>query len=333
LKQRPLFTLLDELTMKALQFSRTGDLAALQVVELPTPVPATGEVLVQIKAAGLNPSDVKNVLGRFPYTTMPRVPGRDFAGVVVEGPQALIGQEVWGTGKEIGFLRDGSHAGYIALPSQGVALKPTSLSFVQAASLGVPYTTAWDALERSLVHAGTRLLVIGANGAVGSAAIALAKVRGAQVLAAVRKPDQLQMLQAQGFDAIQLDKPEDLGAQVNAVFAGGADVIFDTTGFWLPAAVPALAQFGRIAIIAAPVDGHVQLPALALYRKGGSVVGINSLLYGVEACARMLEQFGKLFDEGALPLPTGLLESPLEEGVARYADVNQGGAEKVILVP
>jgi NADPH2:quinone reductase len=115
LKQRPLFTLLDELTMKALQFSRTGDLAALQVVELPTPVPATGEVLVQIKAAGLNPSDVKNVLGRFPYTTMPRVPGRDFAGVVVEGPQALIGQEVWGTGKEIGFLRDGSHAGYIAL--------------------------------------------------------------------------------------------------------------------------------------------------------------------------------------------------------------------------
>jgi NADPH2:quinone reductase len=62
-------------------------------------------------------------------------------------------------------------------------------------------------------------------------------------------------------------------------------------------------------------------------------VGINSLLYGVEACARMLEQFGKLFDEGTLPLPTGLLESPLDEGVARYADVNQGGAEKVILVP
>lgn len=319
--------------MKALQFSRTGDLAALEVVDLPTPVPAEGEVLVQIKAAGLNPSDVKNVLGRFPYTTMPRIPGRDFAGVVIEGPQALIGREVWGTGKEIGFVRDGSHAGYITLPAKGVAIKPASLSFAQAASLGVPYTTAWDALERSLVQAGTRLLVIGANGAVGSAAIALAKVRGAHVLAAVRKPDQLKALQEQGFHAIQLDKPEDLGAQVNAVFSGGADVIFDTTGFWLPAAVPALAPFGRIAIIAAPVDGLVQLPALALYRKGGSVVGINSLLYGVEACAQMLEQFGKLFDEGTLPLPTGLLESPLEEGVARYAEVNQGGADKVILLP
>lgn len=319
--------------MKALQFSRTGDLAALEVVELPTPVPAEGEVLVQIKAAGLNPSDVKNVLGRFPYTTVPRVPGRDFAGVVVEGPKELVGQEVWGTGNQIGFSRNGSHAGYITLSAKGVAIKPKSLSFVQAASLGVPYTTAWDALERSQVDGNTRLLVIGANGAVGSAAIALAKVRGAEVLAAVRRPEQVEALQAQGFQAILLGKAEELAAQVNAVFAGGADVIFDTTGFWLPASVQALAPFGRIAIIAAPVDGHVQLPALALYRKGGSVVGINSLLYGVEACARMLEQFGKLFDDGTLPLPTGLIESPIEDGPARYAEVSQGGADKVILLP
>ena len=319
--------------MKALQFSRTGDLAALEVVQLPTPVPAEGEVLVQIKAAGLNPSDVKNLLGRFPYTTVPRVPGRDFAGVVVEGPRELVGQEVWGTGNQIGFSRNGSHAGYITLSAKGVAIKPKSLSFVQAASLGVPYTTAWDALERSQVDGNTRLLVIGANGAVGSAAIALAKVRGAQVLAAVRRPEQVEALQAQGFQAILLGKAEELAAQVNAVFAGGADVIFDTTGFWLPASVQALAPFGRIAIIAAPVDGHVQLPALALYRKGGSVVGINSLLYGVEACARMLEQFGKLFDDGTLPLPTGLIESPIEDGPARYTEVHQGGADKVILLP
>ncbi|RAU48769.1 MULTISPECIES: zinc-binding alcohol dehydrogenase family protein [unclassified Pseudomonas] len=319
--------------MKALQFSRTGDLAALEVVELPTPVPAEGEVLVQVKAAGLNPSDVKNVLGRFPYTTLPRVPGRDFAGVVIQGPDDLMGKEVWGTGNKIGFSRDGSHAGYITLPASGVALKPSSLSFAQAASLGVPYTTAWDALERSRVDGQTRVLVIGANGAVGSAAIALAKVRGAQVLAAVRRPEQVQTLNAQGFKAIALGKPEELAAQVAEVFEGGADVIFDTTGFWLPAAVQALAPFGRIAIIAAPVDGHVQLPALALYRKGGSVVGINSLLYGVEACARMLEQFGRLFDEGKLPLPEGLVETPIEEGLARYAEVNQGGADKVILIP
>src|SRR5690606_20183886 len=289
--------------MKALQFSRTGDLAALQYGELPKPIPGPDEVLIQVKAAGLNPSDVKNVLGLFPYTTLPRVPGRDFAGVVVQGPQALLGQEVWGTGKEPGFFRDGSHAEFLTLPAKGVALKPTHLSFSQAASLGVPYTTAWDALQRSLVGAETRLLVIGANGAVGSAALALGKILGAQVLGAVRRPEQLKTLQEQGFDAILLDTADELAGQVSAIYKGGADVIFDTTGFWLPGAVSALAPFGRIAIIAAPVDGHVQLPALALYRKGGSVVGINSLLYDCQACAKMLDQFGRFFDEGSLPLP------------------------------
>jgi len=319
--------------MKALQFSKTGDLAALQYLDAAKPVTAPGEVLVQIKAAGLNPSDVKNVLGRFPYTTLPRIPGRDFAGIVIEGPQALIGQEVWGTGKELGFIRDGSHAEYLTLPAKGVALKPKALSFAQAASLGVPFTTAWDALERSRVTANTRLLVIGANGAVGSAALAFAKIRGAQVLGAVRRPEQVKALNKDGFDAILLDKPEDLAASVNAVFKGGADVIFDTTGFWLPPAVAALAPFGRIAIIAAPVDGHVQLPALALYRKGGSVVGINSLLYGVEACAEMLNEFGRFFDDGLLALPSGLFESPLGEGLQRYAEVNQGSGDKIVLVP
>ena len=318
--------------MKALQFDKTGDLSSLRLVDVPTPMPGADDVLVEIKAAGLNPSDVKNVLGRFPYTTLPRIPGRDFAGVVVEGPQALLGQEVWGTGRELGFFADGSHAQFVKLPANGVAHKPSHLSFAQAASLGVPYTTAWDALERSLVSAGTRLLVIG-GGAVATAALALAKVRGAQILAAARRPEQVKALQAQGYATIQLDKPEDLGAQVNAVYRGGADVIFDTTGFWLPASVAALAAFGRIAIIAAPVDGHVQLPALALYRKGGSVVGINSLLYGVQACAAMLEQFGRFFDEGLLPLPQEWVEVPLAEGLDSYAQVNQGGGDKIILIP
>src|SRR5471030_2438657 len=319
--------------MKALQFTATGDLSTLRFVDVATPVPAAGEVLVQIKAAGLNPSDAKNVLGRFPYTTLPRIPGRDFAGVVVEGPQEWVGQAVWGTGRDLGFFADGSHAQYLTVSAKGVAHKPTHLSFAQAASLGVPYTTAWDALERSGVAKGTRLLVIGANGAVGSAALALAKIRGAQGWEEVRTADQVEVLQAQGFDAITLGQPEELGAQVNAVFKGGADVIFDTTGFWLPASVAGLAPFGRIAIIAAPVDGHVQLPALALYRKGGSVVGINSLLYNCEACAAMLDQFGTFFDQGLLPLPEGLVESPLAQGLERYAEVNQGSGDKVILLP
>lgn len=319
--------------MHALQFAHTGDLAALQLVELAKPVPAAGEVLVEVRAAGLNPSDVKNVLGRFPYTTLPRVPGRDFAGVVVEGPQELIGQEVWGTGRGLGFNRDGSHADYLTLPAGGVARKPTVLSFSQAAALGVPYSTAWDALQRSQVGNGTRLLVIGANGAVGSAAVALGKALGANVLAAVRRSEEQQQLIANGTPCLLLEQPENLAAQVQAVFAEGAEVIFDTTGFWLAAAVPALANFGRLAIIAAPLDGQVQLPALALYRRGGVLVGVNSLLYDTVQCARMLEQFGQLFEEGRLPLPTGLIEVPLQQGLQSYAEVNAGRSEKIIFLP
>ncbi|WP_207885301.1 zinc-binding alcohol dehydrogenase family protein [Pseudomonas sp. 30_B] len=318
--------------MKALQFDRTGDLAALSFTELPDPVPAADEVLVEIHAAGLNPSDVKNVLGRFPYTTVPRVPGRDFAGTVVKGPAELLGKSVWGTGKGLGFTRDGSHAQLMSVPAGGVALMPERMSFAQAASCGVPYTTAWDALERSQVRAGTRLLVIG-SGAVGAAAIALATARGAEVLGAVRRAESQAELLAQGIRSILLGSAEALPAQVEEHFPGGAEVIFDTTGFWLPAAVAALGTFGRIAIIAAPVDGHVHLPALALYRRGGTVVGVNSLLYDPVACAGMLREFGQWFDDGKLPLPSGLREVPLSEGVQRYREINEGSSEKIILVP
>lgn len=149
----------------------------------------------------------------------------------------------------------------------------------------------------------------------------------------MRREEQRQALEAQGIPALLLGEPAELAAQVEGVFPGGAEVIFDTTGFWLEAAVPALASFGRLAIIAAPLDGHVRLPALSLYRRGASVVGINSLLYGVEACAGFLGAFGELFDQGRLPLPGNLREVPLEQGVEQYHAVHAGCAEKVVLVP
>lgn len=319
--------------MKALQFSATGSLDHLRLVDLPTPVAGPDEVLIRVEAAGLNPSDVKNVLGRFPYTTLPRVPGRDFAGVVEQGPAHLLGKAVWGTGKGPGFLRDGSHAQFLTVPASGVALKPQSLSFQQAAAIGVPFTTAYDAVERAQVQRDTTFLVIGANGAVGSAALALAKARGARVLAAVRRAEQVHGLQAKGYDVIVLGAPGSLAEQVGEIFPGGAQVIFDTTGFWLPEAVPALANFGRIAIIAAPPDGMVHFPALALYRKGGVLVGVNSLLYDNTDCARMLEQFGIHFDTGLIEAPKDIVEIPLAEGKAQYELIAHGSSAKVVLIP
>ncbi len=297
------------------------------------PLPAEGEVLVEIRAAGLNPSDVKNVLGRFPYTTLPRTPGRDFSGIVMEGPSDLVGKEIWGTGQELGFTRDGSHARYMTLPVGGVAIKPTTLSFVQAAACGVPFTTAWSALEQARVTPETSLLIIGAAGSVGRAALALGRWRGARkMIGAVRRPEQASALAAEGIASIVLGEPASLSDAMREQLPGGPDVIFDTTGAWLPASVAALARFGRIAVIAAPPDGHVRLPVLDLYRRGGSVVGVNSLLYDTEQCARMLDHLAPAFDSGAVAPPHSPRQAALEDGPERYRAIERGDAEKTVFV-
>ena len=80
------------------------------------PLLKSGEALVRVHSAGVNPSDVKAALGIMPKAIFPRIPGRDFSGVVVDGPSDWIGKEVWGSGGDVGITRDGSHAGWLVLP-------------------------------------------------------------------------------------------------------------------------------------------------------------------------------------------------------------------------
>ena len=317
--------------MMALRFDRTGDLDALRLEDMAAPEPAAGEVRVRIVAAGLNPSDVKNVLGRFPYTTFPRTPGRDFAGIVDRGPVDRLGLEVWGTGNELGFTRDGAHAGYVTLPADAIVKRPAALSFTQCAASGVPYTTALNALERTGVTGDSAVLVVG-HGAVGKAAVDIARWLGARVVCAVRRPEHVAYLAEQGVPAIRLGESHTLDASLRGHFAHGADVIFDTTGAWLEAAVAALAKFGRLAVIAAPADGHVRVPTLGLYRKGGSIVGVNSLLYDACACAPMLERLGAAFDSGSLPAPVEPSVVPFEGALGAYRRVEGGRSHKLVFV-
>jgi len=318
--------------MLALTFGRTGDLSALELLEVPAPEPKPGEVVVRIVAAGLNPSDVKNVRGSFPYTTVPRIAGRDFAGIVARGPADFVGAAVWGTGGELGFTRDGTHAEYVALPLEGVSRKPDALGFEQAASVGVPYTTAWSALERCDVSAGDRVVVIGATGAVGAAAMDLAAWRGAHVVGVVRRHEQRLALEAKGRQGVTVERPAALADAVLRIFEDGANVIVDTTGAYLDAAVHALAAEGRVAVITAADGGTVALPVRSLYRRGGVVVGINSLLYDSVTCAKVLDRIGAGFTLGALPAPSGFTVTPLSGAVAAYRDVAAGGAGKRVLV-
>jgi NADPH:quinone reductase len=158
--------------MKALRFEKMGSLEELKIQDVPQPIPGPGFLLVAVKSAGLNPSDAKNVLGRMHQTKAPRIPGRDFAGIVAVGTDAYpIGSEVFGAGGTLGFTHDGSHAEYIEVPAEAVQPKPRALTFEQAASVGIPYLTAWHAIiDVASLKEGETILITGTTGAVGDAA-------------------------------------------------------------------------------------------------------------------------------------------------------------------
>lgn len=319
--------------MKALRFEKTGDLDHLHLADVPVPEPGEHEVLVEVRAAGLNPSDIKNVLGNFPYTTLPRTPGRDFAGVVVMGPENWQGRAVWGTGKEVSFSRDGSHADYICVPVSGITAMPESLSFARAATCGVPYITAMDGLERTQADADDRLVVTGGNGAVGRAVINLAHSRGIHTLAVTRREEESERLASEGIDAITMDDPATLPERVEHHFGKPATLVFETTGHLLAPCVRLLAPYGHLLVIAAPPGGNVEVPVLDLYRRGGSIIGINSLLYDLDASARLLEQLTLAFDKGELAPPPEPQAVPLEEAVHAYRALQEGRSVKTVLVP
>jgi NADPH:quinone reductase len=175
--------------MKSLRFTKFGPPSVLRIEELPIPEPGPGEALVRVNAAAINPSDIGNVAGRFKKTTLPRTPGRDFAGVVVKG-ERHEGKEVWGSAPDLGIVCEGSHAEYVVVPTKTLSLKPKSLSMAQAAAIRVPYITAWaSVMNAAQIQAGETILIVGARGAVGQAATQIANWKKARVIGADNTSD------------------------------------------------------------------------------------------------------------------------------------------------
>src|ERR1700723_1072784 len=173
--------------MRAIRFKAFGDQSVLELTEVAVPAIAETTALVRVTAASINPSDVKNVAGAMKQTTLPRIPGRDFAGVVKAGPAEWIGAAVWGTGGDTGFTRDGTHAELIAVPVASLRRKPDALSFDQAAPAGVNYMAAWCGIEAAGLKVGETLLLLGAGGGLGSAAAQIARRLGARIIGAARR--------------------------------------------------------------------------------------------------------------------------------------------------
>ena len=123
---------------------------------------APDQVIVEVHSAGVNMSDVKAALGAMPHAVWPRTPGRDWSGIVIEGPASLKGREVWGTGGDLGISRDGSHSHSLVLPCAAVRPKPKSVSLIEAGAVGVPFVTAYEGYRRAgMPQTGDVVLVLG----------------------------------------------------------------------------------------------------------------------------------------------------------------------------
>ncbi|MDQ2733063.1 MAG: zinc-binding alcohol dehydrogenase family protein [Armatimonadota bacterium] len=320
--------------MRALQFRKSGSLSHLEMVELARPEPDWEEALVQVHAAAINPSDAKNVMGMMPHTTLPRVPGRDFAGVVVQG--LLAGVEVWGTGGELGFTRDGSHAEYLVLPANALSPKPPSLSMEEAGSLGVACVTAWSGLmETGVLSPGETVLIVGLTGAVGSMAAQIARWKGCRVLGTIRSHREPAHPALQYADEVIPLHEVDLAEAVAELTGGkGVDLCFDTVGGDLfEPALHTLAQRGWLVEISADSSRRVSFDLLDFYRRESRILGLNTLHLDSRACAAALEQIAVGFAAGILqPPPVEVV--PMEAALEAYSRVLEGTALlKPVLVP
>jgi NADPH:quinone reductase len=314
--------------MKALQFDTYGPPSVLAFKDLPTPEPAKGEVLIKIKAAGINPSDVKNVAGHF-KSPVPRVPGRDYAGVVVGG-DAEKGMEVWGSGAGFGITRDGAHAEYIIVPKDWLSPKPVQISMEQAAAVGVPYLAAWSALiNAGNIQAGETVLIVGVSGAVGRAATQIAHWKKARVIGADTSTDN-----PSGADAIIDTKSCDLPHEVRALTSGnGVDLVLDAVGGpMFEPALNSLRPAGRQIAIASGKDRRVNFDLVSFYHNRSTLIGVDTnALTGTEIKASMNE-LSAGFQQGYLEIPA-VTTYPFAQAVSAYEAVEAGRATaKEILV-
>jgi NADPH:quinone reductase-like Zn-dependent oxidoreductase len=319
-------------------YEKAADIAALKLVLEPSEPPAAGpdQAVVEIRSAGVNPSDVKATLGAMSHAVWPRTPGRDWAGVVIDGPAELLGQEVWGSGGELGIRRDGTHATHLLVERAQVRRKPGTVSLLEAGAVGVPFITAYEGLRRAgLPKAGDVVLVLGANGKVGQATTQIATMLGAQVFGVERTAEPygghasgpVRMIGAAEEDFAKVVREETGGR--------GADIVFNTVGSpYFDKANEATALKGR-QIFISTIDRAVPFDILAFYRGQRTYVGVDTLGLDGRDCAEILDALAPGFEQRALrPFP--VLEHAiysLEHAKDAYAAVLSGARDRTVLKP
>ena len=310
---------------------------ALSWKELPTPVPQAGEVLIEIKAASLNFPDLLIVQNKYQIKpALPFVPGSEYAGVVQalgEGVRHLqVGQHVAclpGTG---GFATHTIAPAALCMPL------PSDFPFVDAAAFIMIYATSHHALlDRAQLKAGETVLVLGAAGGVGTAAIQIAKAAGARVIAAASTDDKCALCKTIGADATINYATENLRDAIKALTGGkGPDVIYDPVGgdFTEPA-FRSIAWRGRYLVVGFASGPTPSLPLNLPLLKGASVVGVfwgGFAKAEPQANAAMMGELASWYAQGKIkPVIDSTL--PMAELKAAYAHMGSRGVKgKVVMV-
>ena len=293
-------------------------------------------MLIEVKAAAVNPSDIKAATGMMPYAVFPRTPGRDYSGVVIDGPQGWIGREVFGSSSDLGIRRDGTHATHLAAEADAVVARPKSLSREEAAGIGVPFVTAMEGLRRAgMPKPGETVLVLGVNGKVGQAAVQIATWHGARVIGVVRKNERYEGHANSAVEMIDASAT-DVAARVSELTAGtGADIVFNTVGDpYFQAAHKSLALRGR-QILIATIERTVPFNILEFYRGQHTYVGIDTLGLSSMATGAVLRELVPGFAGGDLkpfPIKASAIY-PLEQAKAAFIAVAGSSRDRVILRP
>jgi NADPH:quinone reductase len=300
--------------VKALRFESYGPPSVLQFREIEAPALKPDEVLVRVLASGVTRIDVGAVSGLL-KSEMPRTPGREFAGVVVQGVRKDV--EVWGSWPEFGITRDGAHAEYVALPLAWLADKPRNLSMAQAASIGIPFLASYESLIKTGgIREGDRILITGVNGQVGRAACQIARWKKAFIIGADITPEP-----SAADIFIDLTK-QDLVDEVNRLTGGvGVDLILDGIGSDLfESCIRSLCIGGKQIAIASGPNHRVQFDLQSFVHRRTQLLGVSTIdMPGVEV-ASLLDELRPAFEEGHLHPPNFQIHS-FDNAIAVYTSV------------
>ena len=323
--------------MRAVVCPELGPLEQLVVEERDAPVPGPGQVVVDVRAAGVNFVDGLICQGGYQMRpATPYVPGGELAGRV-----RAVGDRV--TAVQVGdrvmaMSGWGAFAEQVLLDARSVVPVPGALSDGQAATFIQSYCTAWFALaRRAALATGEWVLVLGAGGGIGLASVDVALALGAQVIAAASSEEKLDAARAIGAQATVAYEQEDVKQRARELSGGGVDVVVDPVGGrQSEPALRALRRFGRLCVIGFASGPIASVPLNQVLLNNRTVVGIDWGAWAFsdpEGQRALLGELLGLVADGRLH-PTVPDERPLEDGAAVMAGLlDRSITGKVVLVP